>query len=111
MSLIQFHFGNTFVFQNLLKDEAALKIPASSSYAFVYSCPGMLACVAKAPNRSRYCLVAITPLPANRFPNKLTPNVPNNILKNCHFSSFASFLIVSLTHFINKPDSSGDFFH
>ena len=44
------------------------------------------------------------PLTATRFPNKLAPNVPNNILKNPLFRSLASFLIVSLTQFINKSD-------
>ena len=31
------------------------------------------------------------PSPANIFPNKLAPNVPNNILRNPPFCSFASF--------------------
>ena len=31
------------------------------------------------------------PLPANIFPNKLAPNVPNNLLKHPSFCSFASF--------------------
>ena len=48
----------------------------------------------------------IVPLPVNRFLNKLAPNVSNNILRNSHFCSFASFLIVSLMPFINKPDYS-----
>ena len=39
----------------------------------------------------------IVPLPANRFPNKLALNVPNNMLKNAPFCSIASFLIVFLT--------------
>ena len=34
--------------------------------------------------------------------------MPNNILKNPPFWCFASFLIVSLTHFINNPDSTRD---
>ena len=34
------------------------------------------------------------PFPANKFPNKLAPKVPNNILKNPPFCSFVSFLIV-----------------
>ena len=50
----------------------------------------------------------IVPLPVNRFPNKLAPNVPNNILRSATFCSFASFLIVSLTHYMNKLDSSSD---
>ena len=48
----------------------------------------------------------LNPLPVIRFPNKLVSNMPNNILRNPPFCSFASFLVVSLTHFINKPDSS-----
>ena len=40
------------------------------------------------------------------FPNKGAPNIPNNALANWPFSSFASFLTVSLTPFINEPDSS-----
>ena len=50
----------------------------------------------------------LTLLPVNRFPNKLAPNVPNNILRNKPFCSIASFLIVSLTLFIRNPDSSRD---
>ena len=48
------------------------------------------------------------PLPANRFPNKLAPKVPNNIPRNLPFCYFDSFLFVSVTPFINKPDSSRD---
>ena len=33
----------------------------------------------------------IIPLPVSIFPNKLAPNVPNNILRNPPFCSFASF--------------------
>ena len=50
----------------------------------------------------------ILPLPVDRFPNKLVPKVLYNIPINPPFCSFASFLIVSLTSFINKPDSSSD---
>ena len=39
----------------------------------------------------------IVPLPVNRFPNKLAPNVPNNM-----------YLIVLLIPFLNKLDSSRD---
>ena len=42
----------------------------------------------------------------NISPNKLAPNVPNSILRNPPFCSFASFLIVSL--FNNIPKSSRD---
>ena len=48
----------------------------------------------------------ITPLPGNRIPNKLGPNGPYSILRNCPSCSFASFLIVSLTLFIDKPNFS-----
>ena len=44
----------------------------------------------------------------NRFSNKLTPYVLNNILRNPPFCTYSSFIIVSLTPFINKPDSSND---
>ena len=37
----------------------------------------------------------LTPLPVNRFPNKLAPNVPNNMLRNSLFCSFASYWNVS----------------
>ena len=50
----------------------------------------------------------IVHLPVNRFPNKLAPKVTNNILGNPPSSSFASFLIVSLTPFINKLDYSSN---
>ena len=47
-------------------------------------------------------------LSVNKFSNKLALNVPNNVLRNLPFCTFASFLIVSLTYFVNKPDSSSD---
>ena len=50
----------------------------------------------------------ITTLPIIRFPIKLAPNLPNNMLRNPPFCSFASFLFVSLTLFINKPHYSSD---
>ena len=50
----------------------------------------------------------IMPLPANRIPNKIAPNLPNNIPKYPPFCYIASFWIVSLTAFINKQDSSRD---
>ena len=46
----------------------------------------------------------MTPLPVNRFPNKLAPNVPDKIPINQHFCYFASFLIVLLTPFISTQD-------
>ena len=47
-------------------------------------------------------------LPGNRFSNKLAFKVSNNIPRNPLLCSFASFLIVLLTPFINKQDSSSD---
>ena len=44
----------------------------------------------------------ITALPVNRYTNKLTSNVPNNITANPCLCSFASDLIVSQTFFIYK---------
>ena len=52
----------------------------------------------------------ITPLPVNRGPNKLAPNVPNNFPRNPIFCYFATVLIILLTSFINKPDSLKDSF-
>ena len=46
-----------------------------------------------------------TPLFANVIPNKLVPNVLNNMLRSPAFLSFAWFWIVSLTPFIKKPES------
>ena len=71
----------------MLKDEVVLKILR----AVIVHSPALIA-----------------PLPVNRFPNKLAHEVPNNILRNPSFCSFASLLIVSLTSFINKPDYSRD---
>ena len=50
----------------------------------------------------------IASLPVNRFPYKVAPKVSNNIPRNPPFCCFASFHIVSLMPFINKPDSSSD---
>ena len=47
-------------------------------------------------------------LPANKLHNKLALNVPNNMLRNPLFCCLASFKIVSLTPFNNKPESSRD---
>ena len=54
-------------------------------------------------------LVLIVPyFPCNRFPNKLGPKVPDNIARNPPFCSFTSFLVVLLTSFVSKADSSRD---
>ena len=41
----------------------------------------------------------LIPFPVNKFPNKLAPNVPSNILKNPPLCSLVSFLIVLVTPF------------
>ena len=51
----------------------------------------------------------IVPLPVNRFPNKLAPKVPDNVQRNPPVCPFVLFLIVSLTSFIKKTDSSSDY--
>ena len=48
------------------------------------------------------------PLPAKIVPNKLAPNVVNNILWNPLFYSLASLWIASLTPSGNKPEYSRD---
>ena len=50
----------------------------------------------------------IIPLPAKISPNKLVPNVPNNLLRNPRFCFLPSFWVFSLTPFNNKPESSRD---
>ena len=50
----------------------------------------------------------IAPLSANIFWNNGAANVPNNILKNRPFISFASFLSLKLTPIINTLDYSRD---
>ena len=50
----------------------------------------------------------LIPLPAKILPNKLGLNAPNKILTNSPFYSLASFWIVLLTPFNNKPESSRD---
>ena len=50
-----------------------------------------------------------TLFPVRRFPNKLAPSVPNNVLRNPPFCSFTSFLTDSVTPVNNNPESSRDF--
>ena len=50
-------------------------------------------------------LALIVHSPVDIFPNKLALKVANNIPRNLHFGSFASFSIVSLTPFTYKPHS------
>ena len=36
----------------------------------------------------------ITPLPANTFPDRLAPSVPNSILRNLHFLMLHKLLLI-----------------
>ena len=102
-----FFSDNIFVFENYLKHEAALKILT------YYNCtsPWLIAVVlspvqiisSPAEITSHPC---ISGLHNNIFPNAIAPNAPNNIPRNLTYCYFASFLIVPLTLFISKPDSS-----
>ena len=47
-------------------------------------------------------------LAVSNMHNVLTANICNDIENNSVFCSFASFLFVSLIHFINNPCSSSD---
>ena len=90
-----------FVFQNLLQGQEALKVLTYSNCSctsFNNSCTS-----------SYYSRLGILGLPADIIPNKLALNVPNNILRNPPFYSFASFSIVPLMPFLGKPDYSRDF--
>ena len=62
----------------------------------------------KRRSSSSFSPALITPLPASIFPNKIAPNVSNNILRNPPFSSFVSSFVVSLTPFNNNTESSRD---
>ena len=44
--------------------------------------------------------------PVNKFPNKVAPNIPSNILKNPPLYSLVSFSIVLLTPFNKIPEFS-----
>ena len=73
---------------------------------------------------SKFCLIQIVPstdlftafhsisvfalLLVNRFPDKLAPNVPINLLRNPPFCYFLSFWIVSLPSFFSKTEFSED---
>ena len=88
------YLDNTFVFQSFLMDGAESKNFLSEDFL-----DSTLALPSPA---------LITPLPANIFSNRLAPYVPNSILRNHPFCSFASFLIVSLTPSNNNPESPRD---
>ena len=71
--------------------KAALKIP----FRFLLPKPAL-----KIPFPFLFSKPALKiPFPVNKFPNKLAPKVPYNILKNPPYCSFASFFIVLLAPF------------
>ena len=77
-----------------------MRLHLKSWPALIVPCPWLVA-VAPLP-------ALIVPLPINRFHNKLAPKVPVNIPRNPPFYHFGSFLVISLTSFINKTDFSRD---
>ena len=56
-------------------------------------------------NAPRTSFLPFIPLLVNRSPNKLASKVSKNMLTNQPSCSFASFLIVLLSTFTNKPDT------
>ena len=90
----------------------ALRVPSPAlnvpSPALIVPRPGMLTWLANVSDLSHPWCDAIAPSSVNKFPNKLAPKGHNNITRNPPFCSVASFLIVSVTLFFNKPDSSSD---
>ena len=81
--------------QRNINKQQAQKLP----YKSVYNCssPGLIA--------SR---LGILGFPANISPITLAAKITNILVRNPSFCYFASFLIVSLTVFISKPDSSSN---
>ena len=77
----------------MLKDEVASKnlVPPPP---LITPCIGMSAFLDKV-------FELFTPLPHDRFPNKIAPNARNNMQRNLLFCSFASLLIVSLKPSVN----------
>ena len=55
------------------------------------------------PSRDLIVLLAV-----NKFPNILATNISINLLRNPPFCYVASFFVILLSSFINKPDSSWD---
>ena len=100
------HFDNTFVFQSLLKDEAALKIPFFSVSVLTIPFPFLFPYEVEEFKERRPEPGLTTPFPAKMFPNRLAPKVPNKILKNPPFCSFVSFLIFLVTPFNKILESS-----
>ena len=96
------HFDNIFVFQNLLKDEPVLKI----QFIIMWS-KGRRMTITSFYNSFTCSIYYFSSIDSSsRFPDKLGPNIPNNILRDPHFCSFTSFWTVSVTPFNNKPKSS-----
>ena len=91
------HKPHPFVFQSLLKSGVVLKIHFTNIISIT---------VLKTPLPFPALYI---PLTIKRSPNKLAPNVLNNVLRNPPFCSFNSFRTVLVNPSINKPESSRDF--
>ena len=77
------HFYNIFVFQNLLKNEAVLKIPFFCEAEEFEERRPVPALTIPFPFLFSFSFPepALTiPLPVNKFLNQLAPKLPNNIL-------------------------------
>ena len=79
------------LFRNLLNDELTLKILIVPRT--------WLVAIALSP-------ALIVSLTSNGFPNKLAPKITINLPRNPFYCYLTSFIVVLLTSFINKPDSS-----
>ena len=76
------------------------------------SCPALFIPVPGLFTASHPLLIPLpavfTPFAASIFPNKLAPNVPNNVARHPAFCYFVSFSMVGVTPFINKLETSRD---
>ena len=84
------HFCNNHLFQNLLMDEKV-----KENLVFLTPSPAL---ITPSPARTIHF-----PL-VNKFPNKLAPNVPSNILKNpplCSLVSFSIVLVILFNKYLN----------
>ena len=82
------HFYNIFVFQNLLKDEAAQKVQFFPESALTIPFPFLFPEPALTISFLFSFSEPAIPFPVNQFPNKLAPKKANDIFKNPPFCSF-----------------------
>ena len=90
---------DTFVFQSLLRDEAAWIIPFFSTNSSYNSFPFFISMRSRGVQRTATRTNFRIPFLARMLLNRLAPKVPNNIFKNPSFCSFVFFLIVLVTPF------------